>query len=476
MTDENLDSIPPIVADDRSSIPHNIFPSEVFRELGSLYFSIKQSDLWKILGDNFPPFNNILYKIIIPETWRKIKRPEFYLPVVPLSYYNLLFEKHPDDIKAIKLHGLCHAFMGLKYPEYRYWWRRIVDMIGLVLDKGVCSKDVEDHILKIGLIIQSLHPVEEMVATYLRDYRESSRSRRIWLEYFGRRNLKNNNEWPYIVAYKSIYALHGVGFDDVNIEEIIRLCNYQVNLHEIGEAKSDHGYLSGTPYLINILKNVEEISEGKSKIEKFEIIDGILKNPVRTKSLESLSNIQNFLKEFKLFKGNEFPSSEKLWDFWKKAKIYYFQTENNISLSTLYCIADYIVSSPIIMEYGKSYEVIIPKMTQTDISGDEKRLLVEILILIRFLMLKLYPLTSNAFKLNFRDGDKIEAFGEEFIFPKIEIDYKRLKNLHDEVDQDVIAKINDKLTEFAIKSKIFRKNYQYASLHFLKNELSNYVI
>lgn len=466
----------PIVTDDRPTIAQKILPIKAIHKVIPYFTSIKQNYLEKLLGKNFILFNEFINKIMLLAKLEE--RPELNVPVIPLCYYNALLERYPQDREALKAHGLSHAFRPISYPEYRYWWRHIIDAIRVVLELNMGIYPLADavqHFCETGLIVASLFPTEEMIATYLRDSTRASRARKLWLEYFGRREIKNNNEWPYILAYKIIYILSGCGLDTNVIEEIIRLCDYQANLHYFNRTQSAKGYLSNLPYLINVLRHVEEI-KGKPLINKLKLINEKIENPEETRSFKFCSPSSDSINEevFNVIKTNKIPNSKEIWNTWKRINFQHYLDADSVSVSLLYCISDLIISSFVTVE-GRNYELLFPAgIIQIDLKEEEKKLLIETLALIKIL---LFHLNSFLLKLDFRGGDEIEEFGEKIVFPKINIDYTHARRLLKKLkNEEFVEEIKVKLKKIANESRILRKNCKSISLDKLEKVLSSFHI
>jgi hypothetical protein len=448
-----------IVVDHQPSVVENVFPAEIVTGLYKSHCSLSEGNLCKYLGESkFKSFKEVLNRNVLVRYGE-----EFVDPVVPLYYYRKLEKiQSEDNREALKLHGSSHGVIeGLFHPECRLLWRRILE----ISEDTILHDKPKENAISIknnGILITSLLPIEEIRATYLRDWSRADLSRRKKLQEFQARNVielckaerwKALIEWPYIIASKSVDLLRKAGLNEKEINNVIRKCDLAASKFELLESKDwiakEDNLISNLPYLVSILKNSEKIREGTKTID--EVINDL---SVKTDIDLSSFQISTYFNTSKL-KSEELSRIEKgglkIWKAWKLKNVADSIVEGELARASLYYIADYIVSSLILVEGETNwrYEVLIPKMMEYEME------ISKIVAKVKFLLLKVNP----TFGYNIEPGNEIKAFDTNFVFPIIKSRKESLSKIKElfEDEDDFCKEIEKELENYGKHTKLEEK-------------------
>lgn len=444
------------LVDHHPSVVKNLFPKEALIKIQSHYDILDGREIEKILGEKeTQQFKASLRNNIFPQGYFM---DEFHKPVVSLYYYKNVEEAQSETNRnALRSHGASHGTIDAQlHPEYRHLWNRIIEMVNdLVFPDN--PKESAKSIRNNQLIITSLLPIEELKATYLKDLPLADRERKKQLLKFKDINFHELEEgeqifyWPYVTACKSYNLLHKrLKFSKQEIENLIKTCNFKTSIYEIRQTedwtKDEDVHLSNLPYFINILDNAEKIAQENTK-NRGEVIEEIMRKPKKI----SCINITPSLRVPESENTNEkmFEKSLDIWKISKLIRILGALQEGETAEAALYDISEHITSSTIVT-YGTTnnwtHEVLIPK------PRNHKEQIFKMVLKIKFLLLIVNP-TFN-YKTKPHKGDKIRAYDEEIIFPKIEP--KKIDTIEKtlETKEDTCKEIQKELENYAKTSKL----------------------
>jgi hypothetical protein len=446
-----------VVVDHQPSIIENVFPAEIVSGLYSSYNFLSQEDLCSFLGKSrFESFKEILNKNVL---FLNIKRfEEAVYPVVPLYYYRKLEAiQSESNREALKLHGSSHGVIeGLFHPESKLLWRRISE----IADDMVFHDNPQENALSIrnnSIIMTSFSPIEELRATYIRDWSKADLTRRKELLSFEEEDIKELYkkdmpralyEWPYIVASKSLRLLKKSGLEE-KIIEIVRKCDLAASEFELQESQDwvnkEDIRISNLPYLISLLHDSEKIKGGAKTIEE------VLNKPRNVKCLQNLS----YFHKLKLKEETDTKrQAQRGWMAWKLKNTVDAIIEGDLARASLFYIADFIVTSLIVVMGdidNWKYEVLIPGKV-----GHEPEI-AKMIAKFKFLLLKVNP-TFN-YDIEPEKGEKIKAFDMEFVFPRIKARKEMMSEVKEvfEREDDLCKEIEKELEDYGKRIKLEEK-------------------
>ncbi|MEM3650433.1 MAG: hypothetical protein QW831_06900, partial [Candidatus Jordarchaeaceae archaeon] len=357
---------------------------------------------------------------------------------------------------ALRVHGASHGTMdAFLHPESRHLWERIIEIVDDVIfldDVEECAKSIRNN----QVLLTSFLPVEEIKATYLRDFSLADQERRSQLLKFENIQIHELQEveqkfhWPYVAACKSYNLLKKNLFNAQEIEELIKICNSAALICVIRQTedwiKDEDVYLSNLPHFINILGNAEKIAD-ESPEDKWKAIENIMSKPKKVKCINLISSLR--IPKLEEATAETFNRKVDLWRTWRLTSLLGALQEGEIAEAALYDISEHVVASAIVASGTANqwaYEVLIPK------PKNNKEQIFKIILRLRSLLLKVNPALD--YKPDLDRGDKIKIFDEEIIFPKIvppKIN-KIKKTL--ETEEDNRKNIQKELEEYAKASKL----------------------
>lgn len=444
------------VVDHQPSVVESVFPTEVVTGLRDSHINLTWKDLSRLLGEKrFHLFNHMLIK---SATIGSYGRDEFVDPVIPLYYYSDLQKVQSEQNReALKLHGSSHGVIeGIFNPESRILWRRIMEICEDIIIQDNLTKNAKS-ILNNYILINSLMPIEELRATYLRDWVKADENRKKKLQEFEEMDINNVYEsygekqakidWPYITACKSFSLLKRTGFDVQKMEELIKKCDFMASRTELAQAEDwineEDPYISSLPFLVSVLINSEKIKEGATTLEK------VLQKPKRIECFELSTSMPKPQLRFE----NWFKKSRNVWKAWVLNRIIEAIVEGDLTLGALYYISDYVIKSFIIVksEFGWKYEILVPKMVKHD------QELAGIIAKIKFLLLQMTP-TYN-YDIEPKKGQQIKAFDIKFTFPKIKPKKESVGKIKELLSQEnnFCSEIAKELKDYGEKINLERK-------------------